>query len=78
MTPAEAITQLLATRGEGKSICPSEAAKLMAARSGSQWRDHMEDVHEATDALLKAGEISLSWKEEALDQRRGAYRIARR
>ena len=77
MKAENAILDLLAARGEGKTICPSEAAKRMAGAKG-QWRDLMPQVHDATDALLASGKIRLSWKGEELDQRRGAYRIARR
>ncbi|MEM1194511.1 MAG: DUF3253 domain-containing protein [Pseudomonadota bacterium] len=72
-----AILALLEKRGAGKTICPSEAARAI---SGSQadWRDHMAVVHSAVDQLLAKGQIRLSWKGEKLDQRRGAYRIARR
>lgn len=77
MTPQDAIRALLDQRGEGKTICPSEAARRLAGPHGD-WRSEMENVHEASDALLEAGEIRLSWKGQELDQRRGAYRIARR
>ncbi|MEL6485708.1 MAG: DUF3253 domain-containing protein [Pseudomonadota bacterium] len=72
-----AILDLLAARGADKTICPSEAARALA-RVPDQWRSEMERVHKAVDALNAAGEIQLSWKGVELDQRRGAYRIARR
>ncbi|MEM7689215.1 MAG: DUF3253 domain-containing protein [Pseudomonadota bacterium] len=68
---------LLAERGMGKTICPSEVARLLAGPQGD-WRAEMDRVHEASDALLDAKIIRLSWKGQELDQRRGAYRIARR
>ena len=71
------IFTLLDQRGPGKTICPSEAARLMAGPQGD-WRAVMEEIHESVDALLKAGDIRISWKGKKLDQRRGAYRIARR
>lgn len=72
-----AIARLLDRRGAGKSICPSEAARLLAG-DGGDWRAQMAQIHDAVDALLDAGEVRLSWKGEWLDRRRGAYRIARR
>lgn len=72
-----AIVELLARRGAGKTICPSEAARLMAGVDG-EWRDQMGAVHDAVDTLLEARVITVSWKGEVLDRRRGAYRIARR
>ena len=82
MTPAEAILALLAKRTEGATICPSEAARLLAG-PGGDWRAEMEAVHAATDALLAQGVITLSWKGAPLSsgpkqKRRGPYRIARR
>ena len=77
LTPAEAILGLLAQRGPGKTICPSEAAQLLVGVDGD-WRLEMDAVHAATDALLEAGDIRLSWKGIAKEKRRGPYRIARR
>ncbi|MDJ0979777.1 MAG: DUF3253 domain-containing protein [Erythrobacter sp.] len=72
-----AVLELLNQRGTAKTICPSEAARALAGRSGN-WRDAMNDVHKAVDALHASGHVQLSWKGKELDQRRGAYRIARR
>jgi hypothetical protein len=77
LSPEDAILGLLDERGAGKTICPSEAARLVAGL-GEDWRQKMHEVHEAVDALLKTGRIRISWRGEDLDQRRGAYRIARR
>ena len=77
LTPVEAIRELLEKRESGKTICPSEAARLLAGPSGD-WRAEMEHVHEASDALLEEGEIRISWKGQDIKKRRGPYRIARR
>ena len=76
----DAIRDLLDARKAGATICPSEAARLLARRAGEAdgWRDHMDAVHGAVDALATAGAISLSWKGQPMKQRRGPYRIARR
>jgi len=50
----------------------------MLAGPDGEWRAHMDIVHAAEDALLERGQIKLSWKGVEIDQRRGAYRIARR
>lgn len=71
-----AIERLLDTRGPGKTICPSEAARAMTAPDGP-WRKAMEPVHAAVDDLLAQGRIALSWKSNPLAERRGPYRIAR-
>jgi len=72
-----AIEALLDERGEGKTFCPSEAARALAA-DPADWRAHMVDIHAAVDALHASGKIALTWRGKPLDQRRGAYRIARR
>jgi len=77
MTVRAAILALLDQRGSGKTICPSEAARRLAGPEGD-WRARMREVHESVDSLLEEGAITLSWKGKPLDQRRGAYRIARR
>lgn len=77
MTPGEAILGLLGQRAKRATICPSEAARLLAGPQGD-WRAEMEAVHAATDELLEDGVITLSWKGETKQKRRGPYRIARR
>lgn len=77
MTAGEAILALLGERAEGATICPSEAARLLAGPQGD-WRAEMEAVHAATDLLLENGTIALSWKGAPKQERRGPYRIARR
>jgi hypothetical protein len=77
MTAEKAILTLLKERGPGRTICPSEAARRLAG-PGGDWRARMDEVHESVDRLLAQGDVALSWKGKPLDQRRGAYRIARR
>lgn len=77
MSPAEAIEALLDQREAGKTICPSEAARILA-KPGEDWREHMGSVHRAVDIMLAEKSVELSWKGEPVSQRRGPYRIARR
>mgnify|MGYP002777288299 FL=1 len=77
MTAAEVILALLAERAAGATICPSEAARRLAAPDGD-WRAHMDAVHVAADALAEADTITLSWRGTPMQKRRGPYRIARR
>ena len=72
----EAIRTLLADRAEGATICPSEAARLMAG-AGADWRGAMPHVHRAADELLHSGAITLSWKGKPLKAPVGPYRIGR-
>ena len=76
MTPHEAILQLLAERGPEKTICPSEAARLLVGEDGD-WRGRMDDVHAAVQVLIDAGELQLSWKGQTRLTAQGPYRIAR-
>lgn len=77
MTPREAIETLLDRGGKAKTICPSEAARLLAG-GDEDWRARMPSVHDAVDMLLAEDRIALSWKGEPKEKRRGPYRIARR
>jgi hypothetical protein len=77
MTPEAAILALLSERAAGATICPSEAARRLAAPDGD-WRAQMDSVHAATDTLAAHGMITLSWRGTRMQKRRGPYRIARR
>ena len=74
---AAAIHALLGRRAAGRTICPSDAARLIVG-TDNDWRAQMDAVHQAVDTMLAAGIIELSWKGNRLDRRRGAYRIALR
>ncbi|MEM9736678.1 MAG: DUF3253 domain-containing protein [Pseudomonadota bacterium] len=58
MTPAEAILTLCHRRGAGKTICPSEAARLL----GEDWRAEMDAVRDAAALLARQGEIHITQK----------------
>lgn len=70
-----AVLALLRERAAGATICPSEAARVLAD-GGEAWRAEMAAVHAAVDALVAEGAVRLSWKGEALAARDGPYRIA--
>ena len=64
-----AILELLARRGSGKTICPSEAARLVAARkvagpadreAPSDWERLMEPTRAAARRLTAAGRIVIT------------------
>lgn len=69
-----AITDLLSRRGEGKTICPSEAARAVG---GSDWRDQMPLAREAAAALAAEGRIDVLQKGEPVHalQARGPIRL---
>lgn len=70
----DAILTLLAERGEGKSICPSEAAKRAA--DGGDWRPLMDAVREKGRSLAAEGRIEVTQGGERVNpsSARGAIR----
>lgn len=76
-TPRRLTLELLETRAADATVCPSEVARALATAAGdpAAWRDEMAAVHDAIDALLRDGQIRLSWKGRPLTNRAGPYRI---
>jgi hypothetical protein len=72
-----AILELLAQRGRGKTICPSEAARRVAPEG---WRPLMEPARRAARRLWSRGEVEITQKGRVLpdpSRARGAIRIRR-
>jgi hypothetical protein len=71
-----AILGLLERRGEGKTICPSDAARAVSADG---WRDLMEPARRAARRLVAAGEVVVTQGGEvvSLDAATGPIRIRR-
>jgi hypothetical protein len=57
---AETIMRLLDTRGPDKTICPSDAARVLAGED--DFRPYMEPVREAAARLVDAGRIEVTQK----------------
>lgn len=72
-----AILTLLEERGPGKSICPSEAARLVHPEEKG-WREAMDDVRNAARRLARAGQICITRKGQPIDpdEMRGVVRLA--
>ena len=70
-----AIQALLGEREQGSSICPSEAARILA-RDGEDWRKFMPIVHASVDEMINEGVVTISWKGQKLAGRDGPYRIS--
>ncbi|MEL6258832.1 MAG: DUF3253 domain-containing protein [Pseudomonadota bacterium] len=70
----DAILDLVADRGVGKTICPTEAAKQVSADA---WRKVLVDVRAEAVRLAKAGEISIYRKGRPVDPSdfKGVYRL---
>jgi hypothetical protein len=78
-----AIIRLLADRARGATICPSEAARLVARDQGIEgegWRELMEPARSAARRLVAAGEVDIVQKGRVVDPStaKGALRLRRR
>ena len=71
-----AIADLLDQRDEGKTICPSEAARAVG---GKAWRDLMPPAREAVARMADSGEVVVTQGGQPVDalSARGPIRIAR-
>ena len=72
-----AILELLAQRDDGKTICPSEAARAVG---GDDWRDLMQPARDAAHSLVELGEVEVTQKGAVVDvtTSRGPVRIRRK
>ena len=70
------ILDLLARRGAGKTICPSEVARAVG---GDGWRDQMEPVRRAARRLVAGGEVEITQAGHRVDPStaKGPIRIRR-
>ena len=63
-----AILELLAERGRDKTICPSEAAKLVGGKdTRNDWESLMEPAREAARRLVAAGRIVITQNGHIVD-----------
>jgi hypothetical protein len=69
-----AIMQLLAQRAPGKTICPSEAARLL---DPSGWKELMDNARAAAQRLVAKGEIVVTQQGKTVDpsQVKGPIRL---
>ena len=73
-----AILELLAERGAGMTICPSEAAKVVGGtETRRDWEGLMEPARAAARRLVKAGRIVIVQNGRVVDgnSARGAIRL---
>ncbi len=73
------ILTLLDARAGGATICPSEAARVVAAEEKSQWRDLMEPARRAARRLVDAGDVEITQAGHVVDPStaKGPIRIRR-
>jgi hypothetical protein len=71
-----AIVELLERRAEGRTICPSEAARAVGGRD---WRVLMPSAREAASRMAGRGEVRVTQKGREVDalSARGPIRIGR-
>jgi hypothetical protein len=72
-----AILDLLAQRDEGRTICPSEAARALGGDDG--FRPLMPLVREAAAELVRRGELEVTQRGDVVDlaAARGPIRLRR-
>lgn len=72
-----ALKTLLDARDDGKTICPSEAARALAGDDG--FRAVMDDVRRVAFTMADAGELQVTQGGEVVDGRtaRGPIRLRR-
>ena len=72
----QVIDELLDARADGKTICPSEAARALG---GKEWRDLMPAAREAAARMADRGEVVVMQKGVEVGARtaRGPIRIGR-
>ena len=74
---SECVLELLTERGPGRSICPSEAARMLALRIDYPWQDLMRPVRTVAAVLADAGLLEATQHEVLVDIRevRGPIRL---
>lgn len=70
--------RLVAERGPGKTICPSEVARALAGPTPENWSPLMQPVRRIAVRLTKAGRLAILRKGKPADPDdfRGVYRLS--
>ncbi len=74
----DAILRLVAARGPGKTICPSEAARALGGPHPDGWGPLMPPVRKAAVRLAHRGQLVILRKGRPVDPDnfKGVYRLA--
>ncbi|MEO7432047.1 MAG: DUF3253 domain-containing protein [Dokdonella sp.] len=69
--------ELLVQRGPGRSVCPSEVARLVGLRTNCRWQDLMRPVRTVAATLAESGVIDVTQHDAVVDIRavRGPIRL---
>lgn len=72
------ILRLVGARGQGKTICPSEAARELGGPHPDGWGPLMQPVRKAAIRLKGRGEVSILRKGRVVesDDFKGVYRLS--
>ena len=76
-TIAGPLLELVAARGPGKTVCPSEVARALGGPHPDGWGPLMQPVRRVAVRLAKAGRIAILRKGRPVDPDdfRGIYRL---
>lgn len=76
LTPEDAILAAIDARGPGKTICPTDAAKVLDAEN---WRARLHQIRAAGVHLARTGAIAIYRKGKPVDPDgfKGVYRLGR-
>lgn len=76
-TIAGTLLELVAARGPGKTVCPSEVARALGGPHPDGWGPLMQPVRRVAVRLAKAGRIAILRKGRPVDPDdfRGIYRL---
>lgn len=71
------ILTLAAQRGEGRTICPSEAARALGGDHPDGWGPLMQPIRRTAVRLMKEGKVVITRKGRPVDPDdfRGVYRL---
>jgi hypothetical protein len=71
------ILALTAQRGEGRTICPSEAARALGGDHPDGWGPLMQPIRRVAVRLMKEGKLVITRKGRPVDPDdfRGVYRL---
>lgn len=71
------ILRMVAERGEGKTICPSEAARAVAGDQPDEWGALMQPIRRIAVRLAKTGQLVIyrKGKQADPDDFKGIYRL---
>ena len=74
----ETLLGLVAERGAGKTICPSEVARALGGPHPDGWGPLMQPVRRVAVRLAHAGQVAILRKGKPVDPNdfRGIYRLA--